>query len=238
MFHFVDIAIHMATDSVFTHVNINEHEYRQKVENTLKVKFPLFYTSFLSNQGSGDVFIYKCKSYLFVKNDGSYKVAHHGLRLRGKKNIIKFFQTIQSLKPNEPAVFVIKRFDWYSFDIIKHWIDIKAEKIVTNPNVIEQIQQLQKLIFRPMILEQIHLVSADFTFKLDNFTWNTQVVGKPILFDTVTDYENNLLAIERQKLRIRNQLKNGNQQIKPTTRLTEPFVMYKNKVKIIEIDCR
>jgi hypothetical protein len=238
MFHFVEIAIHMATDSVFTSHLINENEYRQKIEKTLKVKFPPFYTSFLSFEGHGDVFIYKCKSYLFTKVDGSYKVAHHGLRLRGKQNVIKFFQIIQSLKPNEPVVFVIKRFDWYSFDIIKHWIKLKTEKIVTNPTVVEQIQQLQKLIFKPMILQQIHLVSADFTFQLQSFSWNTHVANKPFLFETVADYENNLLAIERQKLRIRNQLKNGNQQIKSTTRLSEPFTMYKNKIKVIEIDCR
>jgi hypothetical protein len=238
MYHFVDIAIHMATDSVFTHYRIDEKQYRQKIEQTLKVKFPEFYTSFLSNEGNGDVFIYKCKSYLFSKTDGTYKVAHHGLRLRGKKNIVKFFQTIQSLKSNEPAMFVIKRFDWYSFDIIKHWINIKTEKIAINPNVIEQIQRLQKLIFKPMILEQIHLVSSDFTFPMEYFSWNTNVIKKTMLFDTVTDYENNLLAIERQKLRIRNQLKGGKQQVKSTTRLNEPFVMYKNKIKVIEIDCR
>jgi hypothetical protein len=227
----------MATDSIFTHFTVNEREYKQKIENTLKVKFPEFYNTFLTHEGHGDVFIYKCKSYLFAKNDGSYKVAHHGLRLRGKKNVIKFFQMIQSLKPNQSVVFIIKRHDWYSYDIIKHWINIKTEKIVTDPNVIQQIQQLQKLIFKPMILEQIHLVSADQTFRLKSFSWNTHVVDKSVLFDTVTDYENNLLAIERQKIRIRNQLKNGNQQVKSTTRLQEPFTMYKNKFEIIVIDC-
>jgi uncharacterized protein (DUF697 family) len=237
MFHFVDIAIHMATDSVFTHVNVDEKEYRRKIENTLQVRFPEFYTSFLSNEGNGDVFIYKCKSYLFVKSDG-FKVAHHGLRLRGKNNAVKFFQMIQSLKSNEPVIFVIKRHDWYSFDIIKHWIELKTEKIVTDPNVVQQIQQLQKLIFKPMLLTQIHIMSADHTFKLDGFDWKNQIVSKDGIFDTIIDYENNLLDIERQKIRIRNQLKTGSQQIKSTTRLNQSLSVYKNKIKVIEIDCR
>jgi hypothetical protein len=238
MFHFVDTAIHMATDSVFTHQQLDENEYRRKIEQTLKIKFPEFYTTFLSAEGHGDVFIYKCKAYMFVKSDGTVKLAHHGLRLRGKQNIIKFFQTVQSLKPSEPVVFVIKRFDWYSFDIIKHWINLKSEKIVMNPNIVQQIQELQQLIFRPMLLEQIHILSSDFTFQLKDFSWNSHTVNNPFLFETVTDYENNLLGTERQKLRIRNQIKNGNLQIKSTTKLSEVFKMYKNKIKVIEIDCR
>jgi hypothetical protein len=106
-----------------------------------------------------------------------------------------------------------------------------------NPSVIAEIQQLQKLIFKPMILTQMHLVSADYTFQLESFNWNTHVINESPLFVTITDYENNLLNIERQKMRIRNQLNGGSSNIKVTTKLQKPFEMYKNKVQFITIDC-
>jgi hypothetical protein len=243
MYHFVSIAIHMATDSVFTHQDIDENVYKSKIENTLKVKFPSFYTTFLSFEKSGNVFIYKCKSYLFEHNDGNYKVAHHGLRLRGKKNIVKFFETVKLLKPNVPIVFEIIRHNWYSFDIVNHWISLKTEKLVLNPNVLNEIQKLQQLIFRPMIETQLHLKSADFIFKLKSFDWTTHEIDDNYLFETVEDCEKHMLMIERQKLRIKNKIsKDGNngknKDTKQKMRLIPSLQCYENKVEIIKIDCR
>jgi hypothetical protein len=234
MFHFVDVAIHMATDSVFTQKDIDEKIYKSKIENTLKVKFPSFYTTFLTNEGHGNVFIYKCKSYLFERDDGTYKVAHHGLRLRGKKNIIKFFKTVKSLKSNAPVIFKIIRSDWYSFDIISHWVSLKTEKLIMNPNVINEIQKLQQLIFRPTVVEQLHIKSSDFTFALKSFDWSNHVVDDNYMFETVEECEKFMLMVERQKLKIKNRIDNG----KSNIRLIPSLTSYLNDIEIITIDCR
>jgi len=237
MYHFVHCAIHMATDSIFTHLSLSENVYKQRIEQTLQIQFPQFYTKFLSNEGHGDVFIYKCKSYLFKRDDGNVKVAHHGLRLRGKKHIINFFETVKSLKPNAPVLFVIKRHDWYSFDIINHWISLKSEKLILDPSIVTEIQKLQQLIFRPTVQQQLHIKSADFTFKLKSFDWSSHQIDDDYLFETVQDAEKFILMIERQKLRIRNHIQNGKLNM-DDIRLKKPFDMYKNGIQIIEIDCR
>ena len=225
---------HVATDSIITHTKFDQDSILNEILDFLQLDRPEGYNTFMKNEYSGKWFIYKCKTYTSLDDDHS-KMAHHAIRLRSKSTLTEFFDRIMHSRTN--YAFKFSRINWYGFDKIKHLVDLKTAKMLVNFQILNDISNLQNLLFKPYIEQQIHVLSTDFTFPLDDFGWTNHTISKTRIFPTVDVARRYKTQIQRTRTRIQQNIRNtlnGGQYKK--MRLNPPFDMYNDGFKLVDLD--